>query len=71
MALDGAGIVLLADWLVREDVDSGRLVRLLGEQQINPGAAQASINALFLPNQRGSARVAAFLEWLEDLLQRA
>jgi len=71
MALDGAGIVLLADWLVREEVDSGRLVRLLGEQQINPGAAQASINALFLPNQRGSARVAAFLEWLEDLLPKA
>ncbi|MCQ4270035.1 LysR substrate-binding domain-containing protein [Pseudomonas kuykendallii] len=70
MALGGAGVVLLADWLVREDVDSGRLARLLAEQQINPGEAQASINALFLPNQRGSARVAAFLDWLEDLLQR-
>lgn len=68
-ALAGSGIALLADWLVREDVVAGRLHRVLGDWQASPGAASDSINALYLPNHRGSRRVKAFISFCESLLR--
>ncbi|MGF6391342.1 LysR family transcriptional regulator [Pseudomonas plecoglossicida] len=67
-ALADSGIALLADWLVRDDVAAGRLQRLFGDWQISPGAANDSINALYLPNHRGSRRVQAFIGFCEGLL---
>lgn len=69
-ALSGAGVALLADWLVRADVSSGRLTRLLEGYETNPGQAHTSINALYLPNHRGSRRVNAFIDFLEDILRK-
>ncbi|SFL49097.1 LysR family transcriptional regulator [Azotobacter beijerinckii] len=70
-ALAGAGVALLADWLVGPDVSSGRLIRLLGQYEVNPGQAQTSINALYLPNHRGSTRVSAFIDFLQEVLASA
>jgi DNA-binding transcriptional LysR family regulator len=67
-ALAGSGIALLADWLVREDVAAGRLQRLFGDWRVSPGTANDSINALYLPNHRGSRRVNAFIGFCEGLL---
>ncbi|WP_176506687.1 MULTISPECIES: LysR family transcriptional regulator [Pseudomonas] len=67
-ALAGSGIALLADWLVREDVAAGRLQRLFADWQASPGTANDSINALYLPNHRGSRRVNAFIGFCEGLL---
>lgn len=66
--ISGAGIALLADWLVRSDVDSGRLTRLLPAWQATPDLATNGISALYLPNHRGSKRVAAFIGFLEEIL---
>ena len=68
-ALAGSGIALLADWLVREDVAAGRLQRLFADWQASPGTANDSINALYLPNHRGSRRVNAFIGFCETLLK--
>lgn len=68
-ALSGAGVALLADWLVRADVSSGRLTRLLEDYEANPGQARTSINALYLPNHRRSRRVNAFIDFLEEILR--
>jgi DNA-binding transcriptional LysR family regulator len=68
-ALAGSGIALLADWLVREDVAAGRLQRLFADWQVSPGTANDSINALYLPNHRGSRRVNAFIGFCEGLLK--
>ncbi|UTL88754.1 LysR family transcriptional regulator [Pseudomonas fluorescens] len=68
-ALAGSGIALLADWLVREDVAAGRLQRLFADWQASPGMANDSINALYLPNHRGSRRVNAFIGFCEGLLK--
>lgn len=70
-ALAGQGIALLADWLVRADVDNGRLTRLLAHYQVAPGAMSGAISVLYLPNQRGSRRVAAFIAFLRELLADA
>lgn len=69
-ALAGSGIALLADWLVREDVLTGRLQRVLPDWQVSPGTANNSINALYLPNHRGSRRVNAFIDFCAALLER-
>ncbi|QXH49418.1 LysR family transcriptional regulator [Pseudomonas fakonensis] len=67
-AIAGSGVALLADWLVREDVEAARLQRLLGDWQASPGTASDTINALYLPNHRGSRRVMAFVTFCEALL---
>lgn len=70
-ALAGAGIALLADWLVGVDVNSGTLTRILSDYQINPNRSRSAINALYLPNHRGSKRINAFLEFLAEVLGTA
>ncbi|SNS95240.1 LysR family transcriptional regulator [Pseudomonas segetis] len=69
--LAGAGIALLADWLVKADVENGRLVRVLEQYQVSPGQTQTTINALYLPNHRGSTRVNTFINFLEKILANA
>ena len=64
----GRGVALLADWLVRADVEAGRLTRLLEGYEVNPGNASCCINALYLPNHRGSSRINVFIDFLEDIL---
>ncbi|KPJ33531.1 LysR family transcriptional regulator [Burkholderia multivorans] len=68
-ALDSAGIALLPDWLVDADVQSGRLRRLFEQYDVTPGAARSVVTALYLPNQRGSKRVAAFIDFVETLVR--
>ncbi|TDA42344.1 LysR family transcriptional regulator [Burkholderia pyrrocinia] len=65
--LDGAGIALLPDWLVDADVQSGRLRRLFEQYDVTPDAARSVVTALYLPNQRGSKRVTAFIDFVEAL----
>ncbi|WP_028682633.1 LysR family transcriptional regulator [Pseudomonas chlororaphis] len=67
-ALAGGGVALLADWLVRDDVGQGRLTRVLERYEVNPGTASTCINALYLPNHRGSSRINVFIEFLEEIL---
>lgn len=65
--LAGGGIALLPDWLVDDDIQSGRLVALFESWSVNPDQASSLISALYLPNQRGSRRIAAFLDFLATL----
>jgi DNA-binding transcriptional LysR family regulator len=67
-ALAGGGVALLADWLVRDDVGDGRLTRVLEQYEVNPGTASTCINALYLPNHRGSSRINVFIEFLKEIL---
>jgi DNA-binding transcriptional LysR family regulator len=67
-ALSGVGLALLADWLVKADVASGALTRVLSTYDINPNQTRSAINALYLPNHRGSKRVNAFIQFIEEVL---
>ncbi|WP_179400916.1 LysR family transcriptional regulator [Burkholderia guangdongensis] len=67
-ALDGAGIALLPDWLVDSDVQSGRLRRLFEQYDVTPDATRSVVTALYLPNQRGSKRVTAFIDFVASLV---
>ncbi|QBR01995.1 LysR family transcriptional regulator [Paraburkholderia pallida] len=61
-ARSGAGIALLPSWLVAPDVQSGRLTKLFEGYEVNPNHARSAVTALYLPNQRGSRRISAFIE---------
>jgi len=67
--LDGAGIGLLPDWLVRADVQAGRMTKLFETYEIIPNDARSVITALYLPNQRGSRRVNAFIDFVTTLIE--
>jgi DNA-binding transcriptional LysR family regulator len=67
-ALAGVGLALLPDWLVDGDIVSGQLTRLFEPWAITPNNAIPAISALYLPNHRGSKRVNAFIEFLEEVM---
>lgn len=69
-AIAGLGIAMLAHWLVRDDVAAGRLVPVLQGYQANPGPMDVALYALYQPNRRGSHKIRAFVDLLDDHLRR-
>lgn len=68
VALADGGVAQVACWLVRQDVQEGRLRRLFADYAVTPNNSQAVISALYLPSQRHSRRVNAFLEFFKKIL---
>lgn len=68
-ALASGGIALLTDWLVAKGVAKGKLSRLFRDYKVNPDNAQSVVSALYLPNQRGSSRVNAFIDFFASEMQ--
>ncbi|MBN3779382.1 LysR family transcriptional regulator [Burkholderia sp. Ac-20345] len=66
--LDGAGIALLPDWLVEPDIQSGKLLKLFERYDVTPNEARSVVSALYLPSQRGSKRVNAFIDLVSSLV---
>ena len=54
---------------MRDDVAQGQLQRLLPDYEVAPGPHEGTIHLLYLPNHRGSRRIAAFSAFLQRLLQ--
>lgn len=67
-AVAGQGVALLADWLVADDVQQGRLSRLLADHEVNPTAIDSSVSIVYLPINRESARIRAFVQFMKDIL---
>ena len=67
-AVNGMGIGMLADWLVRGDLREGRLVRVLPDYQVNPGLMDVGLHALYQSNRRGSQKIRVFVDMLADYL---
>ncbi|EMH2963326.1 LysR family transcriptional regulator [Burkholderia multivorans] len=65
LALDGAGIVCLSDFMTAHDRDAGRLVQVLGRQTLD---VQQPINAVYYRNTAISSRIASFVDYLVDAL---
>ena len=64
--LDGIGVALLPDWLVQADLQAGTLRRLLPEYMANPGDMKVGIYAVYPANRRGSSKIKAFADLLEQ-----
>jgi DNA-binding transcriptional LysR family regulator len=65
-ALGGHGIALLPEWLVADDIRSGRMRRLFEEHEVNPEDDTAGVYAAYLPNREQSRKVQALLAFLEQ-----
>jgi len=59
-AIDGAGIVRAPSWQVADDIERGRLRRILQDYETMP----APVNVLFERARRTSPSVRAFLDYL-------
>ena len=46
-ALDGAGVVLLSDWLIGDDLKAGRLIDLFPHYTASPTNFQTAISAVY------------------------
>jgi DNA-binding transcriptional LysR family regulator len=66
LALQGAGIAKLADFLVAEQVRSGELVRVLADWQIEESAP---VFAVFAPGTQKIPKVRVFLDFLVERFQ--
>lgn len=65
MALQGLGIVCLADFMTREDRSAGRLIEVLAQ---HTAPTDQPIHAVYYQNSQLSARIRCFLDFLNDVL---
>lgn len=63
-ALDGLGIAVLPDWLVRADLRSGALQRLLADH----GFPLQGVHAVYPPTRHLPSKVRAFIDFLKARL---
>jgi DNA-binding transcriptional LysR family regulator len=66
-ALDGHGILMRAEWDIREHLAQGQLVQLLPQFQ----TPDADIYAVFLAQHKSTARVRAFVDFLAEAFKPA
>lgn len=66
VAIQGTGVALLPEWLVADDVAQGKLRIMLPEWRTPP----IVVHALHRREQRGAARVRAFIEQLRATYER-
>jgi len=64
-ARQGAGIALVPDTFVHDDLEAGRLVEVVA----GAGLPAQDINALYVPGRRKSLKVRAFLDYLIECLK--
>lgn len=67
--LGGHGIALLPEWVVQQDIRSGRVLRLCDAWSVTPQQGDAYVYAAYLPNRRHSRKVHAFIQYLEEWLR--
>ncbi|KVK76665.1 LysR family transcriptional regulator [Burkholderia cepacia] len=65
LALEGAGVVCLSDFMTAQDRDAGRLVQVLARQTLE---AQQPIHAVYYRNTAISSRIASFVDYMIEVL---
>lgn len=68
-AMEGLGIAVLAQWLVKADIQAGRLVRVLPDYDANPGPMNMAVHALYPARRRGTKKVQVFIDLLSEHLR--
>ncbi|NHV27253.1 LysR family transcriptional regulator [Burkholderia sp. D-99] len=65
LALEGAGVVCLSDFMTAQDRDAGRLVQVLARQTLE---VQQPIHAVYYRNTAISSRIASFVDYMIEVL---
>jgi len=67
-ALDGAGVALLSDWLIGDDLASGRLVDLFPHYTVSPTNFQTGISAVYPSRKHVPRKVRVLVDFLKTHL---
>jgi DNA-binding transcriptional LysR family regulator len=67
-AIDGAGIVLLSDWLVGRDLKRGHLKDLFPRHRVTPSHFDTAISAVYPSRELLPRKVRALLDFLKERL---
>ena len=67
LCLAGQGIALLSRFMIKEDLDQGRLVALLDREVVSPNRREL-VQAVYYRNTALSSRISAFLDHIEPRL---
>ncbi|HGO6121821.1 LysR family transcriptional regulator (plasmid) [Burkholderia cepacia] len=65
LALEGAGVVCLSDFMTAQDREAGRLVQVLARQTLE---IEQPINAVYYRNTAISSRIASFVDYMIEVL---
>ncbi|MFV8781671.1 LysR family transcriptional regulator [Microbulbifer sp. SA54] len=68
IALAGQGIALLSNFMIRQDIEQGRLIPLLGSQLQSPNPRE-SVQAVYYRSDALPPRIAAFLEFISKRIR--
>lgn len=63
-SLSGLGVIWLPDYMAREHVSSGELVRLFSDWQLDP----MPMYVAFPPNRHVSVKLRVFIDWVVELM---
>ena len=67
-ALDGAGIVLLSDWLIGDDIENGGLIDLFPEHRVTPTNFDTVLSAVYPSRRLVPRKVRALVDFLRERL---
>lgn len=68
-ALDAGGLVLLADWLITDDLRAGRLIDVFPHLKASPTHFDTTISAVYPSRAHLPRKVSAFIEFLKQQLR--
>lgn len=66
-ALNGLGLIVVQEWMVREALRSGDLVRVLADYDVSPTEFDTALYAVYPHSRRLSPKTRAFIDFLVDL----
>ncbi len=68
-AIGGLGLVLMPSWQMADEIDDGRLIRVLTEYEVRPSAAESAIYAVYPSARHLSSKVRVFIDYLAERYQ--
>ena len=59
----GQGIAIMPDWAVKDEIDSGKVVRLFPDHQVSHGEFENGVYAVFQQSRQTPAKVRVFIDY--------
>lgn len=66
-AIEGVGVLVAHEWMMRSLIQQGKMVRILEEYTVTPRPADADLYAVFPSSRRLSRKVRAFVDFLVEI----
>lgn len=63
---DGAGLAILPEWMMRRELDSGAIVRVMQDYTVSPHPSHADLHVVYASSRAMSRKVRAFVDFLVE-----